>query len=163
METIGLKEVLEFAVKLEENGIKFYTEFAEKAQQEIVNKIFLFLANEEKKHLKEFERMVSTAAEENRPALSEGTTQELLNAYAKAFFPGEEAAEEKPIKDLSPLEATSLGIKTEQYSISYYQKIKSLAPQRDHRSIDRILREERQHYEKLTELKEKLREHKEIR
>ncbi|MBI5560973.1 MAG: rubrerythrin, partial [Deltaproteobacteria bacterium] len=47
-------EIIEMAVRIEENGGRFYTDASEATKDSKLKKLFQYLAGEEKKHLKYF-------------------------------------------------------------------------------------------------------------
>jgi rubrerythrin len=51
MEAMEAIEAIEIAIKIEEAGINFYTEAAEKVEDDAARKMFLNLAKDEQKHL----------------------------------------------------------------------------------------------------------------
>lgn len=58
METFNnIKEVLDFAIKSEEEAVAFYTQQAEKANSEAMRKTFLSLAKEEEGHAKKIKNL----------------------------------------------------------------------------------------------------------
>ena len=55
---IGVSEILQFAIKIEENGEEFYRKIADETQNEKINKLFILLEDDEVKHKEIFERML---------------------------------------------------------------------------------------------------------
>jgi len=45
------KEIIEMAIRIEENGVGFYTQACSASKSERIKKLFLSLAEEEKKHI----------------------------------------------------------------------------------------------------------------
>ena len=58
MALVSAAEVLQFAVKIEENGYDFYTKYVKKLDSENEKEVFQYLADEESKHIKIFSRML---------------------------------------------------------------------------------------------------------
>src|SRR3989304_1008250 len=51
------KDILEMAIRIEENGIQFYTQAGSASKSERLKELFLFLAEEEKRHIAYFEEI----------------------------------------------------------------------------------------------------------
>ena len=58
MSVLNASEIFQFAVRIEENGEKFYRDTAEKFGNDRFKELFLALADEEGKHKEIFENMV---------------------------------------------------------------------------------------------------------
>ncbi|MBU1767623.1 MAG: hypothetical protein KJ648_05935, partial [Candidatus Omnitrophica bacterium] len=57
--SMGVSEVLQFAIKIEENGWEFYKKFAELEDNEKIRELFFLLSDDEIKHKEIFEEMLS--------------------------------------------------------------------------------------------------------
>ncbi len=156
MQTISLKDAFGFAINLEKSGREFYTGCGKNARKEDAQKVFFFLADEEKKHCTIFERMSARVEQDGGAAVSDERAEQLLDAYAEAFFPGEALSGEKPLKKVNTIDAIGFAVKMELNSIGYYKRLRSVIPEEDRDSIDLIMNEEQQHYEQLNRLKESL-------
>ena len=55
---IGASEIIQFAIKIEENGWSFYNKVVEANKDEKIKELFTFLADEEVKHKETFEAML---------------------------------------------------------------------------------------------------------
>jgi len=56
-------EIIEMAIRTEENGQKFYNGYAERSKVEGVKSLFSFLADEEKKHIEDFNKLYEIVKE----------------------------------------------------------------------------------------------------
>ncbi len=143
-------EIFQFAIKIEENGEKFYREMAQKLDDKEIKELFSALAEEEVKHKRTYEGMVSKIEEyepfENYP----GEYFAYLRAYADnhIFTPEKLSHEMEKIKDAAS--ALQFAINRELDSILYYQEVKKLVPQAQRDLIDKIIDEERRHFVKLS-------------
>ncbi len=155
MDTFRANEVFEIAIKIEENGEKFYRYAADLAEERNSKEMFTFLAGEEVKHKKTFEAMLS-GVEDYQPSESyPGEYFAYLRAYAEGliFTPEKlqsELAEVKTVED-----AIDFAIQREIESILYYIEAKNLVPGNQKDKIDEIINEERRHYLKLVGAKKK--------
>jgi rubrerythrin len=156
MSILTTGEVVELAVRIEENGHNFYKSFARTLKNEQERSLFEFLAEEELKHLAVFKKMLGDAGA-SKPRLNypdEYSTY--LRAYADnlIFTEGSLKKEIEKIQDVRS--ALDFGIRRELDSILYYQEMKSFVPVDDADRIDGIIREERAHFLKLTGMKKEI-------
>jgi rubrerythrin len=146
-------EVFQFAIRIEENGETYYRQMAKKLDDKTVKDLFVMLAEEEAKHKKVYETLVSKI-ESYQPAESyPGEYFEYLRAYADNIIFDPKTLDEK-ISSISNTEsALNFAIDNEVASILYYHDIKNLVPENSRPQIDKIIEEERRHYVKLTNIK----------
>lgn len=146
-------EVFQFAIRIEENGEKFYRQMVQKFEEPKVKELFSFLADEEIKHKKTYEEMVSKIEKYEPFETFPGEYFAYLRAYAdKIIFTQKEFDEEiANIKDIKA--AIDYAINAELDSILYYQEIKNLIPENQRKTLDGIIEEERRHFVKLSEIK----------
>ncbi|KPK64812.1 hypothetical protein AMJ83_01115 [candidate division WOR_3 bacterium SM23_42] len=143
-------EVFQFAIRIEEGGEKFYREMAEKLENAEVKTLFSALADEETKHKKTYEAMLSKIEEYEPFESYPGEYFAYLRAYADniIFTPKKMDEEMNKISDAST--ALKFAINRELDSILYYQEVKKLVPQNQRDLVDKIIDEERRHFVKLT-------------
>ncbi len=147
-------EIFQFAIRIEENGEKFYRGMALKLDNKEVKELFSALADEEVKHRLTYEGMVSNIEKyepfENYP----GEYFAYLRAYADnhIFTPNKLKEEMEKIRDAAS--ALEFAIDRELDSILYYQEVKKLLPENQRNVIDKIIDEERRHFVKLSSCKQ---------
>ncbi len=147
-------EIFQFAIRIEENGEKFYRGMALKLDNKEVKELFSALADEEVKHRLTYEGMVSNIEKyepfENYP----GEYFAYLRAYADnhIFTPNKLKEEMEKIRDAAS--ALKFAIDRELDSILYYQEVKKLLPENQRNVIDKIIDEERRHFVKLSSCKQ---------
>ncbi len=151
----SISEIFQFAIKIEENGEKFYKMAAEKTSDLTVKEIFLILSEEEIKHknvyLEMLSKIESYQPEENFP-------EEYflyLKSYADNIIFNSKAQEDLK-KSFSTISAINFAIQRELDSILYYLESKNLIPKIQAQLVDKIIEEERKHFVKLTDLKNSL-------
>ncbi len=152
MKIFDASEVFQFAIRIEENGEKFYRYAEGIAKEEEEKKIFSYLADEETKHKKVFEDLVSKI-EKYEPAESyPGEYFAYLRAYADSIIFTKEQldAELSNVKDT--LSAIKFGIRRELDAILYFHETKKFISENQHHLIDEIIYEETKHFLKLSEL-----------
>ena len=143
---MNIHDVVNFAIRIEENGERFYREAAEIITNQSVRELFERLAHEETEHRKTFERLLSSLGDYQPPETYEG---EYL-AYLKDFIDGKAVFKDHPkIGDLARADsvqgAIDFAIQREMDSVLYYQEIKKLIDTRHAATIDQIIGEERLH------------------
>jgi rubrerythrin len=156
MSLLTTGEVVQFAVRIEENGYNFYKNFAGTLKNEQERSLFDFLAEEELKHVAVFKKMLGGAGTSKTRLNYPDEYSAYLQAYADnlIFTEGSLKKEIEKIKDLRA--ALDFGIRRELDSILYYQEIKAFVPENDADRIDGIIREERSHFLKLTGMKKEI-------
>ncbi len=141
-------EIVEFAVKIEENGEAAYRKFAEKFKEKEDFKLYEFfknLADQEIEHKKIFMNMLK----KNEGLNLENTNTEYYD-YFKSYvydmvFPKEKL--ENAVNNISDLnKALQFAIRMELDSIMFYMDMKNLFGDKIKSDIDKIIEEERRHY-----------------
>jgi rubrerythrin len=143
-------EIFQFAIRIEEGGEKFYREMAKKLNDAAVKTLFSALADEEVKHKRTYEAMVSKIEDYEPFESYPGEYFSYLRAYADNIVFTPEKMEEEISKITDASSALKFAINRELDSILYYQEVKKLVPQNQRDSIDKIIDEERRHFVKLT-------------
>jgi len=143
-------EIFQFAIRIEENGEKFYREMAKKLEDKTVKQLFSVLADEEVKHRKTYQEMV-TKIEKYEPFESfPGEYFEYLRAYADNLIFSADMMKKEMDRINDPSAALAFAMQRELDSILYYTEAKKLVAQNYRQMIDQIIEEERKHYVKLT-------------
>ena len=148
-------EVFQFAVRIEENGEKFYRRVAETAGDADVRSVFSFLADEEVKHRETFRELLSKIEDFKPTEMYPGEYFAYLKAYADQIIFSSKLDEDLPERaDASS--AVEFGIRRELDSILYYLEMKNVVPEGHRETVDRIVQEERKHFAKLSRLQEQI-------
>jgi rubrerythrin len=151
------KEILEMAVRIEENGLGFYKAASASTESTKIKELFDYLIIEEVKHVELFEALKDAITEGvpsdyNDPYLEEESLY--LNALADSsiFMKGDEGVK-KARSITSDDEAIDFAIQMEKDSILFYLELINMVRDDDRPTVKEILSEERKHISKLTELK----------
>ena len=148
-------EIFQFAIRIEENGEKFYRHAVRITRDDDTKEIFDYLADEESDHKKTFENLLSKMEKYEPFEDYPGEYLEYLRAYVdKIIFTNEVLDKEIP-RITDTLLAINFGIQRELDSILYYHEIKKFVPKSQHKLIDKIIDEERNHFSKLTGLRKR--------
>lgn len=149
-------EVVQVAIRIEENGEKLYRRAKTLTDDPKLQALFGFLGGEEIKHKKLFESMLPGLESYEPPETYPGEYYAYLRAYADdlVFSPEEVDEELEDIVDTE--EAVDFAMEREIESILYYLEAKSMVPKAQAETLDKIVDEERRHYLKLVEVRRNL-------
>jgi rubrerythrin len=157
MSVFAASDIVEVAIRIEENGVNFY-KFAEQiAKKEAEKKLFAELAQAEVAHKKTFEKLFAGMEKSNLTESYEGEYGAYLRSYVdnNLIFTKEIMDKQlSKIKDTAA--ALDFAIQRELDSILYYHEIKKLVPAAQHDAIEKIIEEERKHFLSLTAMKKGL-------
>jgi len=149
------REIVGLAIRIEENGEEFYTRLANATKNLQVKETFEFLAGEERKHRNLF-REIQQRIGEFKP-IYESYPGEYLN-YVKALAEENIFTKERygqllanQLKTNTAALDTAIGL--EKDSILFYDEIKNFIPESEHETINEIIRQEKEHMRKLSEIK----------
>lgn len=159
MPVFDVSEVFQFAIRIEENGEKFYRYAVQKTEDKGVKNTFNYLADEEIKHKKIFEELLSKIEKYEAPESYPGEYSAYLRAYADniVFIVSTDEELNKILFGIGDtLSALDFAIKRELESILYYQEMKKFIPRNQYSSIEKVIDEERTHFLKLSKLKREL-------
>jgi len=145
-------DVLQFAVRMEENGGLFYRKAAELTKNDEVKKIFGYLASEEDEHKKTFEKFLSKFELFELPEEYPGQ----YLAYLHNYIDGKVFKEEAGSKSVDVANVLEFAIQKEMDTILYYTELKAFVGEVDKKTLDAIIDEERRHFAQLSEIKNKL-------
>lgn len=151
MQLLNISEVYQIAIKIEENGMKFYSDWAKKVEDKKLKDIFSALSYAEVEHKKTFEKMLKEIENYQPQEIYPEEYFQYLRAYADDLVFKIQKMEINSIVD-----ALNFAIEREKDSILYYQEVKNILPQTQHKEIEKIINEERKHFLDLTHIKNSL-------
>lgn len=146
-------EIFKIAVKMEENGEKFYTEVAQKLNEEKVKALFNTLAKEEVSHKETFEEMLAKIDEYLPEENYLGEYLMYFKAYTEKIIFDYKKIEKEMANINDVFSALDFAINRELDSILYYNEIKKSVIKSRQGLIDKIIEEERKHFLKLSDTK----------
>lgn len=151
-------DVLQIAMRVEENGGNFYRYAVQIAPEEDAKKMFADLAIEEDRHKEIFGRMLSQVERVEPPESFPGEYSAYLKNYAdnNIIFTKEVMDRELArVKDTAS--ALDFAIRRELDSILYYHELKNFISKDQHGAVENVINEERRHFSRLSRMKEKYR------
>ncbi len=150
-------EVIEMALKIEENGMKFYTDAFKEARDERVKGLFKKLAIEEAHHIKTFGKMKDLVKDEYvsegfDPYITEASdylrsmadSEVFKNPEGGAIFAGEIT---------NPTEVLDFAIGMEKDSIEFYREFEKVIVEKDRDVINALIEQEEEHLALLADLR----------
>jgi rubrerythrin len=156
MQVFAASDIVEVAIRIEENGINFY-KFAEQiAKQEDAKKLFAHLANAESGHKRTFEKFFASMEKYDPPEQYAGEYSAYLRSYVdNNLIFTKEIMDKQLAKVTDTVAAFEFAMQRELDSILYYHEIKNLIPLGQHEAIEKIIEEERKHYVILCDMKKR--------
>ncbi|MBU1871236.1 MAG: ferritin family protein [Candidatus Omnitrophica bacterium] len=150
-------ELVELGVQIENNGRDFYNTVAKQAKSEKAKEIFQYLAGEEEKHIVVFGKILDSL-EKYEPAESyQGEYFTYMNTLAsEQIFTQKDKGTQVAQKTKSDQEAIDLGIGFEKDSIIFYEGMRKVIPEYDHKIVDELIQQEHKHLKQLSDLKSSL-------
>lgn len=149
-------EVVTMAIEIEKNGLNFYNAMAAKSQNEQAIELFTFLAAEEIQHKGTFQKMLDGLKKVELSANDLEEYNNYLGALTSSRVFNKNVDTEEFVKDLDDLAALNLAIEAEKDSILFYYELLEQSLSEDKADIERVIKEEKSHYAKLTRLKNEL-------
>ena len=156
MAVFEASDIVEAAVRIEENGANFYRYAVQLAGSEETKALFRHLAAEEEKHQKTFTEILAGMERNVPPEGYDGEYAAYLHNYAdnNLVFKAEDLAGALAgIRDEAA--ALDFAIRRELDSIAYYREIREFLPADRRGEIDRIIVEEKAHFKRLSQMKER--------
>lgn len=153
MNLFDSSEVYQFAIRIEENGERFYRHLSGSMEDTEAKNLFAYLANEEVEHRKTFEDMLSKVEKYEPPESYPGEYFAYLRAYVDNIIFSQKKLEEELSEIKDSITAVEFCMRRELDSILYYQEMKNFIPPYQHNLLKKVIGEERKHFLKLAEIK----------
>ncbi len=132
--------IFEFAMKMEQDGEKFYRDLAGRTTNTGLKQIFTYLADEEVKHYSLFKGLF-----EGQPADYEST--DILSDSKNIFAQMKESGTVDVTNDVSQLEAYKQALEWEKKAYEFFEeKAAEATDPKEKKFLETIAKEERRHY-----------------
>lgn len=147
-------ETLKIAENIENEGLRFYTEAMNNAENEEIKNIFKMLADEEKGHAALFAKLYNDAkkeSENNDDYIYDETTSAYLSALSEtALFNTNGITNEKLKYVKDSKEALLMGMQAEKDAVLLYTKMYQVSKfENTKKYLEKLIDEENNHLEKL--------------
>jgi len=153
---LAVKEILEFAVYIEERGYEFYVEAMKKFPEPRATELFQYLADEEFKHGKVFRKLMEQG---NEAAAGEHVAeyQAYMREFVKAHQLGDKEAIHAKLARVADLEGVlELAMGFEKDSIVFFSELKESFARGNSLALEKVIREEMGHLRKIFQMKREL-------
>jgi rubrerythrin len=153
---LAVNEILEFAVYIEERGYEFYIGAMKKFSDPEATRLFQYLADEEFKHEKVFNKLMQQGADP-RKGDPDPEYQAYLKEFCKAHALGDREAIAEKLARLSTLEdILDLAMGFEKDSIVFFSELRELYGKGPAGPVEKIIREEMGHLRTIFQMKQRL-------
>ena len=149
------KELLEMAIRIEENGQKFYREALKNTEDDALRKTLNYLVQEEEKHKRYFRSLLEKLPKDENffdPYMEDAILYLKAMADSHVFTTELDGAElAQTIKEVE--DVLNFAIAMEKDSLLFYYELARGINESDRGVIDKVIEEEKSHLERLLELK----------
>lgn len=151
MTRLEVTDLLKFAVRIEENGSRFYKSVAEITVPD--NKLlFLDLADEELRHGIIFQEFLDQSKVQSQDYMFDDEYYDYLRLFVdKELFGDKPETVSDALKSFD--QAVDFAIRKELDSVVFYTNLKKFVGKSDYEKVDKIIREEEKHYARLSKMK----------
>jgi rubrerythrin len=150
-------EIVEFAVRIEQNGYAFYQKAESLVKNPAAKELLAFLKEEEQKHEKVFKEMLGNLDPINVRETYAGEYEEYLKALVdNHVFGAVDAAEKAFAKLENEIDVLNTALGFEKDTILFFRELKELVSEKDQRVVEQLIKEEQSHLRKLAIVKGEL-------
>ena len=150
-------EIVELGIQIEKNGRDFYNTLVNQTKNPKAKDKFRYLAGEEEKHIAIFQEILNRVGKYEPPESYPGEYFAYMNALAgEHVFTQKDKGAEIAKNIASDKEAIDTGIGFEKDSIIFYEGMKKVVLEYDHKVIDELIMQEQSHLRQLSDLKKSL-------
>lgn len=150
-------ELVELAILVEKNGEQFYNSLRESAPDETARDVFSYLAGEETKHIGTFQALLQPLEKhqpiETYPGEYEGYMKALADSHV---FIRKNAGRSLAQQAATSHHAIEMAMRFEKDTILFFEAMRRFIPAVEHKTVDKLIDEERRHIVRLKELGEVL-------
>ena len=149
-------EVLTIAVNMEEEGLAFYSSLAKSVKNAQVKAIFSILADEEKDHLNNFQKVYNeiTASRDSEQGCEDYTVDEYIRHLVETgVFTQKDEVKRLTAEIKTDLDALRIGIQAEKDAILFYTEAsKNTKNKEGQKAFKFLASEEKKHLKLLADL-----------
>jgi rubrerythrin len=140
------QEIIDIAVRIEENGHEFYTNAANMIEENNDKKsLFLDLAEKEVMHIAIFQKLADKFTSENFDFQSEDASDYVTHLAETHIFGKPDSGKELAKTVKSPQEALEIAYKFENDSVAFYIELAKFARSDSKKLVQQIIEEEKEH------------------
>ncbi len=147
-------ELLEMALKIEKDGVTFYSYLSKNSKDSKRKEFFSYLASQEEQHIKDFKAISSGLIDDVEPEFWDEASKYIQSLVEGKIFPSAEDMIEKS-KGMNVDQILDSAIGVEKETVIFYEELFDLVRAKKSKEIlSKIIREEVGHVRKLSMLKE---------
>lgn len=151
-------EIFEIGIQIEKKGYDFYKILESETKNENLKKLFHWLSNQEKRHIKIFQELRQHYLNYDFDKLY---NWDEVSLYFKALietkvFPDSEEGKNLIDELEDEIGAIQIAISFEKDNILYFQEIRDLVDNEDKKIINELINEEKNHIMKLLDIKKQV-------
>ena len=148
------KEIVEIGIQIEKNGRDFYNTLLKESKDPKTQELFKFLAAEEEKHIKAFQKILEQASKYEAQVVDSDDYYAYMNALASEYVFTKASMGEKVAKSIkTDKEAIEKAIGFEKDSIIFYEGMKKAVPTNDKKTVEALIIQEQDHLRRLIRMK----------
>jgi len=153
---LDVREILEFAVYIEERGYEFYVGAMKKLGEPRATELFQYLADEEFKHEKVFKKLMEQG-DDVKSGEHDPEYQAYMREFCKAHSLGDREAISAKLARLSSLEEIlDLAMGFEKDSIVFFSELREAYARGHAGPLDKVIHEEMGHLRKIFQMKREM-------
>ncbi|MBN1196688.1 MAG: ferritin family protein [Candidatus Aminicenantes bacterium] len=156
MSLLNARQLVHYAVRLEENGERFYRRWAKRVENPEQKAFFMHLAEEEVKHRRLFESLAEQVRDRPMDTDVYGEYMAYMQGFVDDTLFNEKVYGGEMEKIDSLAEAVEFAMRQELDSVLFYLELKTFVPSEQEQTIETIVTEERRHYATLLKFKRDL-------
>jgi len=150
-------EIAELGIQIEKNGRDFYNTLLKQSKNQKAKEMFKYLADEEEKHIAVFQEILDKVHKYEPPESYPGEYFAYMSALASEYvFTQKDKGGEIAKNITSDKEAVDVGIGFEKDSILFFEGMKKVVHEHDHKIVDELIMQEQSHLRELSDFKKKL-------
>jgi rubrerythrin len=153
---LAVKEVLGFAVYIEERGYEFYVEAMKKFAAPRATELFQYLADEEFKHETLFKKLLEQVDDAKKGDV-DAEYQAYMKEFVKAHSLGDKEAIQSKLARISSLDGIlDLAMSFEKDSVVFFSELKEILAKGETPAVEKVIHEEMGHLRKIFQMKREL-------
>jgi rubrerythrin len=146
------QEIIDIAIRIEENGHDFYTAAAEMISENNDNKsLFLDLAEKELMHIAIFQKLADKFDSESFDFQADDASDYVNHLATTHIFGKPDSGKELATSVKSPKEALEIAYKFENDSVAFYTELVKFARSDSKKLVLQIIEEEKEHAAEIKE------------
>ncbi|MBL7129945.1 MAG: ferritin family protein [Candidatus Omnitrophica bacterium] len=147
-------EIVGIGIQIEKNGRDYYNILFERSKNQKAKDVFKFLAGEEERHIAVFQKILEKVEKYEPTETYPGEYSSYMNTLADEYvFAQKDKGSQIAKNTKDDKEAVDLGIRFEKDSIIFYEGMKKVSQEHEHKIIEKLIEQEQNHLKQLSDLK----------